>query len=165
MRGEGEKWAAGRNPLTECTPVFPLTPHPRGGVNEGGHIPVQVTLRAGPGEESTASGVLHHLSPVARVSRVAVILLVSALVAALLIPIPIIHLVGIPLALLIGVAVAVRQGRCVVRLERVGIACPRCGERNHLGGGLGFRTATGPITTQCSSCRRVLELGWREGEG
>jgi hypothetical protein len=125
---------------------------------------VQVTLRAGPGEESVVSGVLHHLSPMARAGRVALILGVSVVVAALLIPIPIIHLVGIPLALLIGVAVAVRQGRCVVRLERVGIACPRCGERNHVGGGLGFRTATGPIATQCSSCRRVLELGWERGE-
>ena len=100
----------------------------------------------------------------ARAGRVVLILGVSVVVAALLIPIPIIHLVGIPLALLIGVAIAFRQGRCVVRLERVGIACPRCGERNHVGGGLGFRTATGPIVTQCSSCRRVLELGWETGE-
>lgn len=134
------------------------------GERERGHPTVQVTLRSGPGEVATAEGVLHYLSPMARAGRGALILGMSVVVAALLIPIPIIHLVGIPLALLVGVAVAVRQGRCVVRLERLGIPCPRCGERNHVGGGLGFRTATGPIATQCSSCRRVLELGWVEGE-
>jgi hypothetical protein len=127
-------------------------------------MPVQVTLRAGPGEEATVEGVLQHLSPMARAARAAVILGASVMIAALLIPIPIIHLVGIPLALLIGMAVAIRQGQCVVRLERVAIPCPRCGERNHVGGGLGFRTASGPIETQCSSCRRVLELGWGKGE-
>ena len=129
-----------------------------------GPIPVHVTLRAGPDEVSTMAGVLHHLSPLQRASRATATLGVFLVIAALLIPIPIIHLVGIPLAVLIGLVMAVRQGRCVVRLERLAIACPRCGEPNYVGGGLGYRTASGPIDVQCSSCRRVLELGWETDE-
>lgn len=129
-------------------------------VPERGPTAVAVTLRAGPDEESSVPGVLHLLSPLQRAGRAAVTLGGFLVVAALLIPIPIIHLIGIPLAMLLGLVMAVRQGRCVARLDRVAVACPRCGERNHLGGGLGYRTATGPIPIQCSSCRRVLALEW-----
>lgn len=121
---------------------------------------VTITLRAGPDEQTTGRGTLDVLSIGARLVRAGAVLLGAALVSALLIPIPIIHLVGIPLALLIGLGVAVRQFQGVARLERLTLACPKCEAPNQLGGGLGYRTATGPVQVQCESCRRVLEVHW-----
>ncbi len=122
---------------------------------------VTITLRAGPDEVTTGTGAVDLLSPGRRFTRAGVVMLVAVGAAALLIPIPIIHLVGIPLALLIGVGVAIHQFRSVARLDRITLACPKCDAPNHLGGGLGYRTATGPVQTQCESCRRLLELRWR----
>lgn len=128
--------------------------------------PITLTLRAANGEQTDEIGKGRHLSLRARAARSAVIVLVAVVSAAMLIPIPIIHLLGIPMVLLAGVVLAVRQLRSVTRMERVTIACPRCGEPNRFGGGMGYRSEGGPESTQCESCRRPLELTWREsGDG
>ncbi len=119
---------------------------------------VIVALAASDGTRAEATGQLTLLDQASRVRRVAVVLLVTVVLSAMLIPIPIIHLVGIPLAVIIGVAVAIRQGRSVARLEPMRLACPRCGQPNSLGGGLGYPTATGPISRPCEHCRRPLEM-------
>ena len=121
---------------------------------------VTVRLSSSDGSVTEGSGQLTVLTPAARGTRVGVVLLVSVLLAAMLIPIPIVHLVGIPLVMFVGIGVAVRQGRAVARLAPMGLACPRCGERNSLGGGLGYRSATGPIARPCENCRRPLELSF-----
>jgi hypothetical protein len=69
-----------------------------------------------------------------------------------------VHLVGIPLIVVTGLVMAVRQLRSVAVLTPVRMACPRCGAANSFGGGLGLRTATGPIDLTCESCRRPLQL-------
>ena len=106
----------------------------------------------------TVRGELRLVSAGERVRRVAAGLGASILFAALLIPIPIIHLVGIPLVLIGGIALAVRASRSVAILTPMRFACPRCAAENSLGGGLGLATATGPLARDCESCRRQLEI-------
>lgn len=121
---------------------------------------VQLTLTAGDGEPTRATTALTVFTPAQRVTRAAAILAVALVVAVALIPVPIIHLVGIPLALLLGLALAARQLRTVARLAACTMACPKCGERTAVGGGLGLRSATGPLALSCQSCRRGLTLDW-----
>lgn len=119
---------------------------------------VTVSLASGDTAPSQGPGELRTFSPAERVGRAALVLLGACALAALLIPVPIVHLVGIPLVLLAGVIAAVRQAMAVARLAPMRLACPRCGGANSLGGGLGYRTIAGPIERQCESCRRPLEL-------
>jgi hypothetical protein len=119
---------------------------------------VTVELVSGDAEPSRALGELRTFSPAERFGRAALVLLAACVAAALIVPVPIVHLVGIPLVLLAGVVAAVRQAMAVARLAPMRIPCPRCGTANSLGGGLGYRTTTGPIARQCESCRRPLEL-------
>lgn len=92
-----------------------------------------------------------------RVRRSGMVMLVAVLLAATLIPIPIIHLLGIPLLLLTGVVLSIRQLSMIGRLKAVKIACPKCGELNRVGGGLG-RSSIAPREQNCESCRRALTL-------
>jgi hypothetical protein len=92
-----------------------------------------------------------------RVRRSGMVMLVSVLLAATLIPIPIIHLLGIPLLLLTGVVLSIRQLSMIGRLKALSIACPKCGELNRVGGGLG-RSSMAPQEHTCESCRRSLTL-------
>ncbi len=125
-----------------------------------GHEAEQVTvvLSASGTEPSRVPGRLVLLGPGARARRAATVVLIAMVMSAMLIPIPIVHLIGIPLTLFIGIAVAVRTSRAVARLEPTHLPCPKCGARNNVGGGLGYRSATGPIDRACESCRRPLEL-------
>lgn len=123
---------------------------------------VTVSLTAHDVAPTTAPGQLTVFPPVRRLLRAAVVMLVAMLAAASLIPIPIVHLVGIPLALLVGVLIAFRTARTVSRLAPTHLPCPKCGARNNVGGGLGYRTTTGPVERACESCRRVLELTFEQ---
>jgi hypothetical protein len=82
---------------------------------------------------------------------------VAVLLAATLIPIPIIHLLGIPLLLGTGVVLSIRQLSMIGRLKALKIACPKCAEPNRVGGGLG-RSSIAPREHACESCRRALTL-------
>ena len=119
---------------------------------------VTVELVAEGSEPTRQPGELTTFTPIERAIRAGVVLVGALLMAAALIPIPIIHLVGIPLVLVIGIAVALRQFRSVARLAPMRIPCPKCGEPNLVGGGLGYRTRTGPVDRNCESCRRPLQL-------
>ena len=119
---------------------------------------VTVRLTSSSGEESSATATLRHFTPAQRLLRAAGIMVVTLIAAAAIIPIPIIHLVGIPLMLLIGTGIAIRTWRASARLSQVKIPCPRCGAANSIGGGLGYRSVTEPISRACESCRRALEL-------
>lgn len=121
---------------------------------------VTVVLAAAADDATRIPGQLTVFNPGQRVLRALTVIAVALVMAALLIPVPIVHLVGIPLVLIIGIGVAVRQFRAVARLAPVRIACPRCGAENSLGGGLGYPSATGPIPRACESCRRPLELSF-----
>ncbi len=120
--------------------------------------PVIVVL-ASPGAESTRTpGRLRVFAPGQRALRTAGVLGLSLLAAASIIPIPIVHLVGIPLILLVGIGVAVRQAGSVARLAPMRAPCPKCGAPNSIGGGIGYRSATGPIERGCESCRRGMTM-------
>jgi hypothetical protein len=119
---------------------------------------VSLTLTSMGAEPVQAVGGLRLLSPGARAARAALILLIAAGLAAAIIPVPIVHLIGIPLILGLGLVGAIRQLRSVALLSPVRMPCPRCGALNSFGGGLGLRSATDPIVLNCESCRRPLEL-------
>ncbi|MES2123580.1 MAG: hypothetical protein V4503_02710 [Gemmatimonadota bacterium] len=120
--------------------------------------PVTVTLESGGGAVSTAPGILQRFTPAQRAMRAGVFLLLGLAGAAMLIPIPIIHLVGIPLMLLVGIVAAVRQLRAAARLKPMRLACPACDVKNRIGGGFGYRQPDEPIEMNCDSCRRGLIL-------
>lgn len=122
--------------------------------------PVTVTLSISDAPPSTVPGKLTIFTPPGRLFRAAVVMLIFIVAAASLIPIPIVHLVGIPLALIVGILVALRTLRTVARLAPTHLACPKCGARNNVGGGIGYRTETGPIDRACESCRRPLQLSF-----
>ena len=119
---------------------------------------VQVVLAA-PGVNSvTAPGILCSFTPFDRVKRAALVFGGAVLLAATLIPIPIIHLLGIPLLLITGIVMAVRQLRAVGRLLPLRIACPKCGAVNRVGGGFGYHDPAAPHERACDSCRRHLTM-------
>jgi hypothetical protein len=119
---------------------------------------VTVELRAEGCDPVCREGELTTFALGKRGLRAGTVLIGAMLLAGAIIPIPIVHLVGIPLILGIGIAVAVRQFRSVARLAPMRMPCPKCGADNLMGGGLGYRSATGPINRNCESCRRPLAL-------
>ena len=119
---------------------------------------VLVSLEATGVAALTAAGTLRDFTAVDRVKRAALVMLGAVLLAATLIPIPIIHLLGIPLVLLGGILMAGRQLASVARLQPLRVACPKCGSLNRLGGGLGYRSVTGALDRTCDSCRRNLTM-------
>ena len=102
-------------------------------------------------------GVFTDFTSQQRVLRSAGVFAISVVIAALFIPIPIIHLLAIPMALGAGILVAVRQLAMVGRLAPMRMACPKCGALNRVGGGIGVRTLV-PQTLTCDSCRRSLVM-------
>lgn len=119
---------------------------------------VQVRLEAADGSASAVPGRLQEYHRVDRLRRAAIVFLVAVLLAAMLIPIPIVHLVGIPLMLILGVVIGARQLGIGYRLQPVRIACPRCHGMNRVGGGLGLRSVTDPIERMCEICRRAMQV-------
>lgn len=122
---------------------------------------VKVILSTDGAEPVSVEGELTTFTLGERAIRAGVVFLAALMMAAAIIPIPIVHLVGIPLVLVIGSALSVRQFRSVARLSPIRAKCPKCGTDNSLGGGLGYRSATGPISRNCESCRRSLELSFK----
>lgn len=123
---------------------------------------VAVVFEGSSGRVTRNGGVLTEFSWAVRARRTGLVLLISLVLAGALIPIPIVHLVGIPLVLGIGILVALRQATSVARLAPMRIACPVCGATNSLGGGLGYRSVTTPLTRACESCRLTLTLRFEE---
>jgi hypothetical protein len=121
-------------------------------------VKVDVVVTAAGAEPVHAMGELRLLSGGDRLRRVVGTLFGSAVFAALLIPIPIIHLVGIPLVLIAGIILAASASRSMTILTPMRFRCPRCAAENSIGGGWGLTTATGPIARNCESCRRQLEI-------
>lgn len=118
-----------------------------------------VTVRIAASEhETVVPGQLHRFTPIERVLRTLAVLAITIFLAATLIPIPIIHLVGIPLVLVVGLAMTGRQAAAIGRLQPLRAPCPRCGGVNRLGGGLGLRSMTKTIETSCEHCRRPLSV-------
>ncbi|MEO5799810.1 MAG: hypothetical protein ABIZ70_14380 [Gemmatimonadales bacterium] len=120
--------------------------------------PIAATLKSAGGVTTSAPATLQRFTMVDRMLRAAGFLLLGVVAAAMLIPIPIIHLVGIPLVLLVGLVTAARQLARTARLTPVRIPCPNCGAMNRVGGGLGLRNIDAPIELNCDSCRRSLTL-------
>jgi hypothetical protein len=120
--------------------------------------PVRVYLEGSSTDVTEADGWLTDFSLTQRVLRAGGVMLLALVMASLLIPVPIVHLLGIPLVLVTGIAVAVRQATSVARLRPLKMACPKCGRPNRIGGGLGYRSVAEPMERTCDSCRRILTV-------
>jgi hypothetical protein len=118
---------------------------------------VMVSLATTATEPVRAEGVFNEFTTVERIRRSGIVMVVAVLLAATLIPIPIVHLLGIPLLLVGGAILSIRQLSMVGRLHPLRIACPKCGELNRVGGGLGY-SSDAPRERMCDSCRRGLTL-------
>src|SRR5512135_2851287 len=91
---------------------------------------VLIRLAVTGAESVEVPGVLTEFTMADRVRRSAIVMLVAILLAASLIPVPIIHLLGIPLLLIGGVVLAIRQLSMIGRITPLRIKCPKCGESN-----------------------------------
>jgi hypothetical protein len=127
--------------------------------------PITVVLTCSDAEPTRTPGRLTVFTPGQRALRTLMMLGITIGATALIAMIPIIHLIGVPLVLVVGIGVAIRQARSVARLAPMHAACPKCGESNSFGGGIGFRTATGPIERRCEECRRGQTLTFEDAGG
>lgn len=119
---------------------------------------VRVRLEASPAEVTTADGVLTRFTIGQRLRRAAVLFLICLVLAAMIIAIPIVHLVGVPLLFFTGVGLGVKQFSALERLKPLRMNCPKCGGANRVGGGMGRRSLEEPIERACEDCRRALVL-------
>jgi hypothetical protein len=125
---------------------------------KGKLVKVEVVVSALGAEPVRAVGEMRLLTTTSRLGRAAGIMLIAVVLAAAIIPVPIVHLIGIPLILVLGLVAAIRQLRSAALLAPLRMHCPRCGAVNSFGGGLGLRAAAGHVARNCESCRRQLEL-------
>lgn len=124
---------------------------------------VTVTLESSGGKRNSASGVLHLYSTGERALRTVLWLVAGLTAAAVLIPVPVVHLLGIPAVLILGIVFASRQLAAVARLQPLSLDCPNCNARNRVGGGLGVRKGVDAVDINCDSCRRGLTLRFAHG--
>ncbi|GEM_PF-1365871 len=111
------------------------------------------------GEQRTApaTGMVRSPGFGARVGKAALTLLGSLVLAALFLPIPLMHLAGIPIVLA-GVFFAARSLRGSTVLRAAHGTCPACGEETSLFVGFGGTPYKLPIRTSCEHCARELIL-------
>lgn len=117
---------------------------------------VSVVLAASGGEQTTGEGRLVELPRATRLLRALGFGVGSILVAALFIPIPIIHFLAPPAIIITGMVLATRQARATARLLPCRLPCPKCGASLLLGGGLGMAHPMEPMEVRCGDCRRGL---------
>jgi hypothetical protein len=117
-----------------------------------------VILATPDGAATRADGRVREFTPGERVKRAVLVMLLAIALAATLIPIPIIHLLGIPMLLITGIVLSIRQLSLVARLVPLQLPCPKCHAANRVGGGLGLRNIAEPIERMCEGCRRGLTL-------
>jgi hypothetical protein len=104
-----------------------------------------------------AEVVVQTLTLKARLARSATVLAAGLVVAAIALPIPLVHFVLVPGAVLLGItfgAIRLRHREIFSSAEG---ACPFCGTRQRLG--LAGRVFRLPREVFCRNCQRALDLG------
>ncbi len=112
---------------------------------------------AGERRRAPATGMVRSPGLGARLGKAALTLLGSLVLAALFLPIPLMHLAGIPIVMA-GVFFAVRRLRGSTVLRAAHGTCPACGEETSLFVGFGGAPYRLPLTTSCEHCARELIL-------
>jgi hypothetical protein len=102
--------------------------------------------------------VFREIGPGERAKRAGLAVLAGLVVSVLVIPIPIVHLVGIPLAVLGGLGAAVRLAGVRSTLRSVHGTCPRCEFQQSFFVGIGLFGYRLPMTLSCENCGRELRL-------
>jgi hypothetical protein len=101
--------------------------------------------------------VVQTLTLKARLTRSATVLAAGLVVAAIALPIPLVHFVLVPGAILLGIAFGAIRLRHREIFSSAEGACPFCGTRQRLGlAGRAFRL---PREVFCRNCQRALDLG------
>lgn len=92
-----------------------------------------------------------------RLVRAALLAAVGLVVGVLLLPIPLIHLVGV-MFFLVMLGLAARRAVARTVLRRAHGRCPSCGTEGSYFVGFGGRALKFPVKTSCPSCKLGLEL-------
>ncbi|HTO74278.1 MAG TPA: hypothetical protein VMJ30_10665 [Gemmatimonadales bacterium] len=125
-------------------------------VLSAGDIPRTLRLRGFGVSPTPVAAVTRHLSMKERIARAGRAFGVAFLAALLMLPIPIIHIIGPPLAIIIGIVLGLRrlgEGEIFVSAEG---SCPFCHHEQYLG--MAQSRFSLPRTLTCRSCRQPLEL-------
>ena len=104
-----------------------------------------------------AEVVVQTLTLKARLTRSATVLAAGLVVAAIALPIPLVHFVLVPGAILLGIAFGAIRLRHREIFSSAEGACPFCGTRQRLG--LTGRVFRLPREVFCRNCQRALDLG------
>jgi len=118
---------------------------------------VPVAVIAGGAPPAAGELQVEHPSRRRRIREAALMVLGGAALAVVLLPVPIIHLVGIGLFLTILV-LAVRRIRAPAVIRSARGTCPKCGAEGSLFVGFGRRRFQLPVTTSCGACAYPLTL-------
>jgi ribosomal protein S27AE len=122
---------------------------------ETGVMPVEVQASGVP--PTAGQLVVEHPSRGRRVREAGLMVLGGALLAVVLLPVPIIHLVGVGLFLTILV-LAVRRVRAPAVIRSAHGTCPKCGAEGAFFVGFGRKQLRLPISTSCGRCAYPLTL-------
>ncbi len=129
-----------------------------GGERSAFSTDVPLLLRiAGSNRTAPATGIVRTLGMGYRIGRGVMTLLGSVVLAALFLPIPLMHLAGIPIVLA-GVFFATRRVRSAKVLRSARGTCPSCGEDTSCFVGFGGTPYKLPLKTSCTHCARSLVL-------
>ena len=121
-----------------------------------GDIPRTMRLRGFGVPPTAVAAVTRHLGPKDRIARAGRAFGLALLAALIMLPIPIIHIIGPPLAIIIGIVLGFRrlgEGEIFVSAEG---SCPFCHQQQYLG--LAQSRYRVPRNITCNSCRQPLEL-------
>lgn len=121
-----------------------------------GDAPRTLRLRGFGVPPTGVAAVTRRLGMKERAARAGRVFGLGLLAALLMLPIPIIHIIGPPLAIIIGMVMGLRrlgEGEIFVSAEG---SCPFCHHQQYLG--MAQSRFSLPRTLTCSSCRQPLEL-------
>ena len=108
--------------------------------------------------DTKAVGTWRDFSAGARLRRAAVVAAIGIGGAALMLPIPLVHLGGLFVLLPGSLFLAYGRLRAASMLRSATGACPRCQFQQSFFTGLGLRAPVLPIQVTCASCHREIWL-------
>ena len=116
--------------------------------------PMPLKLQAESGAVSQAQGVWMEYSPAGRFCKAMLCLVGGVGLGAVLIVVPILHLITTWALPLVGVLGAIHILRTEATVREISGTCPACGVALHLQGG----RAAFPMRESCPDCRRPLTV-------
>jgi hypothetical protein len=125
------------------------------GQQQPGVVPIEVHVSGAP--PAAGQVMVGRPGGARRIGEAALMVLAGAVVAVLLLPVPLIHLFGIGL-FVTSLALAVRRIRTPLVIRSARGTCPHCGAEGAFFVGFGRRRLRFPVTTSCGKCAYPLTL-------